>query len=329
MVTTKKIGVLMGGTSTEREVSLRSGTAIYNALKGHGYNVAAIDVGPDICDALKREGVEFVFLALHGGHGENGAIQGLLEVLGIPYAGSGVLSSALAMDKEVSKKIFSYHNIPVPPFIVVKRPTFNTPSLTLPPRGGGQGWGGDSELRIPNSELRIDFVLPWVVKPAAEGSSVGVSIVKNEGQFRSSFEKALSFGERVIIEKFIDGKEVHIGILNNRVLGGVEVRPSLEFYSYEAKYTAGLTDYILPPAIDSKVYEKAKEIGLSAHIALGCRGATRIDLRIDLAGNPYVLEVNTIPGMTETSLLPKIAKHAGLDFPDLIEEILRGTIREG
>lgn len=317
MVTTKKIGVLMGGTSTEREVSLRSGTAIYHALKGRGYNVAAIDVGPDICDALKREKVEVVFLALHGGHGENGAIQGLLEVLGIPYTGSGVLSAALAMDKEVSKKIFSYHNIPVPPFIVVSSKQLAVSSKEK-----------DSSL-VSRLLSLIGFDLPWVVKPAAEGSSVGVSIVKNEGQFRSSFEKALSFGERVIIEKFIDGKEVHIGILNDRVLGGVEVRPSLEFYSYEAKYTAGLTDYILPPAIESKVYESAKEIGLSAHIALGCRGATRIDLRIDLAGNPYVLEVNTIPGMTETSLLPKIAKHAGFDFPDLIEEILRGTIREG
>ena len=317
MLTDKKIGVLMGGTSTEREVSLRSGTAIYNALKGRGYNVAAIDVGPDICDALKREKAEVVFLALHGGHGENGAIQGLLEVLGIPYTGSGVLSSALAMDKEVSKKIFSYHNIPVPPFVVVSSKQLAVISVEK-----------DPSLVSRLSSL-IGFDLPWVVKPAAEGSSVGVSIVKNEGQFRSSFEKALSFGERVIIEKFIDGKEVHIGILNDRVLGGVEVRPSLEFYNYEAKYTAGLTDYILPPAIDSKVYEKAKEIGLSAHIALGCRGATRVDLRIDLAGNPYVLEVNTIPGMTETSLLPKIAKHAGVDFPDLIEEILRGTIREG
>jgi D-alanine-D-alanine ligase len=274
-------------------------------------------VGPDICDALKREKAEVVFLALHGGHGENGAIQGLLEVLGIPYTGSGVLSSALAMDKEVSKKIFSYHNIPVPPFVVVSSKQLAVSSVEK-----------DSSLVSRLSSL-IGFDLPWVVKPAAEGSSVGVSIVKNEGQFRSSFEKALSFGERVIIEKFIDGKEVHIGILNDRVLGGVEVRPSLEFYNYEAKYTAGLTDYILPPAINSKVYEKAKEIGLSAHIALGCRGATRVDLRIDLAGNPYVLEVNTIPGMTETSLLPKIAKHAGVDFPDLIEEILRGTIREG
>lgn len=305
MLTNKKIGVLMGGRSAEREVSLRSGKAIYEALKGLGYNTVAIDVGPDICDTLKREGVEIAFLALHGGHGENGAIQGMLEVLGIPYTGSGVLASALAMDKEASKKIFLYHNIPVPPFLVI------------------------SKEQLAVSEKLISFNLPWVIKPVDEGSSIGVSIVREERQFRMAVEKALSLSKRVIIEKYIDGKEVHIGILNKRVIGGVEVRPSLEFYSYEAKYKAGLTDYILPPEINSSTYEKAKEVALSAHLALCCKGATRVDLRIDVEGNPYVLEVNTIPGMTSTSLLPKIAKHAGIDFPELIEEILKGAIDEG
>ena len=311
MLIDRKIGVLMGGTSAEREVSLRSGTAIYNALKGLGYKAVAIDVGPDVCTLLKRKGIEIAFLALHGGYGENGAMQGMLEVLGIPYTGSGVLASALAMDKEASKKIFLYHNIPVPPFVVLSKEQRPTRTETLP------------EL------LQIDFPLPRTVKPATGGSSIGVVIVRDEGQFRAAIEKAFSSSDRVIIEKYIDGKEVHIGILNDRVLGGVEVRPSLEFYSYDAKYTAGLTDYILPPEIDGKAYEMAKEVALSAHIALCCEGATRVDLRIDVEGNPYVLEVNTIPGMTETSLLPKITKHAGLDFSGLIEEILRGAIDEG
>lgn len=306
MLTNKKIGVLMGGRSAEREVSLRSGAAIYNALKGLGYNAVAIDVGHDICDVMKREKIEIAFLVLHGGHGENGAVQGMLEVLRIPYTGSGVLASALAMDKEASKKIFVYHKIPVPPFKVVSR-----------------------QLSVVSEKLEtINFDLPWVIKPATEGSSVGVSIVRDEGQIRSAIEKAFSLSDRAIIEKYIDGKEVHIGILNDNVLGGVDVRPSLEFYSYEAKYTAGLTDYILPPEIDGKAYERAKDVALSAHLALGCKGATRVDLRVDVEGNPYVLEVNTIPGMTETSLLPKIARHAGLDFPALIEEILRGAINE-
>jgi D-alanine-D-alanine ligase len=317
MLTKKKIGVLMGGTSTEREVSLRSGTAIHNALKGLGYDTIAIDAGPDICGVLKTETIELSFLALHGGYGENGAIQGMLEVLGIPYTGSGVLASALAMDKEASKKIFLYHNIPVPPFKVVSSKQLAVSSKEK-----------DSSLITHHSSL-IGFDLPWVVKPVAEGSSVGVSIVKDETGFEQALETAYSYGLKAIVEKYIDGKEVHIGILNDRILGGVEVRPSLEFYSYEAKYTAGQTEYILPPEIDTKAYERAKVAAFSAHSALGCKGATRVDLRVDGEGNPYVLEVNTIPGMTETSLLPKIAKKAGLDFPALIEEMVRGALREG
>jgi D-alanine-D-alanine ligase len=317
MLTKKKIGVLMGGTSTEREVSLRSGTAIHNALKGLGYDTIAIDAGPDICSVLKTETIELSFLALHGGYGENGAIQGMLEVLGIPYTGSGVLASALAMDKEASKKIFLYHNIPVPPFKVVSSKQLAVSSKEK-----------DSSLITHYSSL-IGFDLPWVVKPVAEGSSVGVSIVKDETGFEQALETAYSYGLKAIVEKYIDGKEVHIGILNDRILGGVEVRPSLEFYSYEAKYTAGQTEYILPPEIDTKAYERAKVAAFSAHSALGCKGATRVDLRVDGEGNPYVLEVNTIPGMTETSLLPKIAKKAGLDFPALIEEMVRGALREG
>jgi D-alanine-D-alanine ligase len=301
LITDKKIGVLMGGTSAEREVSLRSGNAIYKALQGSGYKVVAIDAGPDICNVLNREKVELVFLALHGGSGENGSIQGMLEVLGIKYTGSGVLASALAMDKEASKKIFLYHGIPMPPFVILKK-------------------GRKAE--------DIEFDLPWVVKPAAEGSSVGVTIVREKKIFDGALAKAFSFGPGTIVEKYIDGKEINIGILNGRVLGGVEVRPSLEFYNYEAKYTSGLTEYILPPEIDDSAYEAAKSAGLSAHSALGCKGASRIDLRVDTKGNPYVLEVNTIPGMTETSLLPKIAGLAGYDFLRLIEEIIRGVTDE-
>lgn len=296
----------MGGKSTEREISLRSGKAIYTALKDSGYDVVAIDTGSNICEALQREKIEIAFIALHGGHGENGAVQGMLEVLEIPYTGSGILASALAMDKEASKKIFLYHKIPVPPFEVLSR---------------------EQGAKSINS-LHIGFSMPWVVKPATEGSSIGVNIVRDEGQVRSAVEKAFALSDRAIIEKYIEGREVHIGVLNNKVVGGVEVRPSLEFYSYEAKYQPGLTEYILPPEIDSTTYERAKETALSAHIALGCRGATRTDLRIDKDGDPHVLEVNTIPGMTETSLLPKVARLAGLDFPALIEEILRGALNE-
>jgi len=302
MLTDKKIGVLMGGMSSEREVSLRSGAAVFNALKKFRYNAVAIDAASNICEVLKKEKIDIAFLVLHGGWGEDGSIQGLLEVMGIPYTGSDVLSSAIAMNKAASKKIFIYHKIPVPPFIVLDKKA------------------------VSYKLSAISFKMPWVVKPASEGSSVGVSIVRDKGQIESALKAGFSCGSEIIIEKYIEGREIHIGILNDRALGGVEIKTSLEFYSYEAKYTAGLTEYILPPQIDEAMYMKAKDIALSANRALGCSGATRVDLRIDKDGNPYVLEVNTIPGMTETSLLPKIAKEAGFDFLALVEEILKDAI---
>lgn len=307
----KKIGVLMGGSSAEREVSLKSGTAVYNALRSLKYNVVAIDAGEDLCVVLKKQKIEIAFIALHGGHGENGAVQGMLEIMGIPYTGSGILASALAMDKEASKKVFHYHNIPMPAFKIVQSSEFKVQSSK-----------SDTKLRTPNIELRTGFPLPWVIKPATEGSSVGVEIVKDRIALKEALKKAFLYGEKVVVEQYIPGKEVQIGILNNKVLGGVEVRPSLEFYNYEAKYTAGLTEYIFPPQLRKKVYDIAKNTCLAAHKALGCRGATRVDLIIDAQGSPFVLEVNTIPGMTETSLLPKIAKNAGFGFGELLTRIL-------
>lgn len=321
-ITTKKIGVLMGGFSSERDVSVRSGLAIYQTLQELGYNSVLIDVGRDIVNVLKKEKVRLAFLALHGGMGENGAIQGMLEVLGIPYTGSGVLASALAMDKEVSGKVFSYHELPIPSFKVVTRDELKV-KRGKGTRDKGQEISNNNSSLVTRLSSLIDFPLPWVVKPATGGSSIGVSIVKEQTMFAQTLEKTFSFDRKVIIEKFIEGKEVHIGILGSRVLGGVEVRPSLEFYNYEAKYTSGLTEYIIPPQIDEAVYEKAKDLALQAHTALGCSGATRVDLKIDESKTPYVLEVNTLPGMTATSLLPKIAQSAGLSFKNLIEEIIR------
>lgn len=312
----KKIGVLMGGSSAEREVSLKSGTAVYKSLRSLKYNVAAIDAGEDLCAVLKKQKIEIAFIALHGGHGENGAVQGLLEIMGVPYTGSGILASALAMDKEASKKVFLYHNIPTPPFKIVMRDASRVP---------GKKSGGSSNPSRMHHSLP-DFQMPWVIKPATEGSSVGVEIVKDEAGLKGALKRAFAYGEKVVAEKYIKGKEVQIGILNDRVLGGVEVRPSLEFYNYEAKYTAGLTEYISPPQLKKKVYDQARDTALAAHKALGCSGATRVDLIINSEGDPFVLEVNTIPGMTETSLLPKIAKNAGLGFGELLTRIL-GDIR--
>jgi D-alanine-D-alanine ligase len=307
----KKIGVLMGGRSAEREVSLKSGTAVYNSLRSLKFNAVAIDAGEDLCTVLKRHKIEIAFIVLHGGHGENGAVQGMLEIMGIPYTGSGILASALAMDKEASKKVFHYHNIPMPAFKIVQSSEFKVQSSSK-----------NSGIKTQNLKLKTDFDMPWVIKPATEGSSVGVEIVKDISGLKTALKRAFSYGEKVIAEEYIKGKEVQIGILNNMVLGGVEVKPSLEFYNYEAKYTAGLTEYIFPPQLRKKVYDTAKDKALEAHKALGCSGATRVDLIIDAQGNPFVLEVNTIPGMTETSLLPKIAKNAGIGFGELLTRIL-------
>lgn len=307
----KKIGVLMGGRSAEREVSLKSGTAVYNSLRSLNFNVTAIDADSDLCSVLKKLKIEIAFIALHGGHGENGAVQGMLEIMGIPYTGSGVLASALAMDKEASKKVFHYHNVPMPAFKIVHSSEFKVHS----PKS-------DTKTRTLNIGLKTGFPLPWVIKPATEGSSVGVEIVKNISGLKAALKRAFSYGEKVILEEYIKGQEVQIAILNNKVLGGVEVRPSLEFYNYEAKYTAGMTEYIFPPRLRKKVCDAANSKALEAHKALGCSGATRVDLIIDAAGRPFVLEVNTIPGMTETSLLPKIAKNAGIGFGELLTRIL-------
>lgn len=302
----------MGGLSAERDVSMRSGLAIYQNLQEMGYDVVPVDVGRDVVELLKKEKIKFAFLALHGGTGENGAIQGMLDVLGIPYTGSGVLASALAMDKEASKKIFSYHGLHVAPFVIVSRHA-----------------GSERSPALASEMPAIDFPLPWVVKPCTEGSSIGVSIVKEESDLKGSLDEAFKFGHRVIIEKFIKGRELHIGVLGDRALGGVEVRTKREFYDYKAKYeSAGMTEYIMPPEVDAVAYEKTKAAALKAHQSLGCSGTTRVDFILDESSTPYVLEVNTLPGMTATSLLPKIAKSAGLDFKDLIEEILRLAAQE-
>jgi D-alanine-D-alanine ligase len=295
-----KIGVVMGGVSAEREVSLKSGRAVSRALEELGLSYVEIDAGISICNQVKEEGITCAFIALHGGWGEDGSIQGMLNIMDIPYTGSGVLASALAMNKETSKKIFMNSGIKVAPFFVID--------------------GRHDEISDELYKSR-GFDIPLFVKPVSEGSSVGVTFAKERGDFEKAVNDALSYGDRVIVEKYIGGKEVQIGILGDKALGGVEVRPSAEFYDYKAKYEGG-TEYILPPELSEEIYSKAQEIALHAHKALGCSGATRVDLIIDGSDDIYLLEVNTIPGMTETSLLPKIAGLAGYDFKGLIRAML-------
>lgn len=290
----------MGGRSAEREVSLASGKPILETLSKLGYDVVAIDADKDLFAALTAEGVQVAFIALHGGKGENGAVQGLLEVMEIPYTGSGILASALAMDKIMSKFIFQAAGIQTPKYRV---------------------------LDSPSVEMESFFPLPLVVKPAAEGSSIGVSIVRELPELQLALENAFHYGSRVLVEEYIEGKEVHVAVLRGRALGGVEVQPNSRFYDYECKYTGGMTEYLLPPDIDDVLYERLKVAALSAHRAIGCRVYSRVDFRVDAKGELFLLEVNTLPGMTPTSLLPKIAKAAGIEFDELLEEIIGASLK--
>jgi D-alanine-D-alanine ligase len=290
----RKVAVLLGGISAEREVSLDTGRGVTAALAGNGWNVEAVDwqPGSSLPELLARAAPAVVWNALHGTPGEDGSVQGLCACLGLPCTGSGVLASALAMDKVMSKRIFESNAIPTPAWQVLK------------------------------TELVREPKLPCVVKPANEGSSVGVSIVESLDQLPAAIELARKYHGPIIIEDYIAGTEVFVGILNGRVLGAVEVRPATKFYDYEAKYKRRDTRYLLPPELPTEVVVRCEQLALAAYDALGCSGHARPDLRIATSGDPFVLEVNTLPGMTATSLLPKIAARAGMSYATLCEEIL-------
>jgi D-alanine-D-alanine ligase len=298
---TKRIGVLMGGLSAEREVSLKSGTAVYQSLLAQGYDVVAIDAGRDLAAVLCAEHIEAAFIALHGRYGEDGCVQGLLELMQIPYTGSGVLASALAMHKLYSKQTFTASGILTAPFHHFRR--------------------GD---RVCLDSLA--FGLPLVVKPVQEGSSVGVSIVRQAGQLDAAVEMAFRHDNEILVEQYIKGQEVQVGILDDQPVGAIEIVPKNEFYDFEAKYTDGMAEHIFPARLEAALYNKAQQIGLAAHRALGCSGYSRVDLLVTAAGECYVLEVNTLPGMTALSLLPEIAaKGAGLPFAALVERIIEAS----
>jgi D-alanine-D-alanine ligase len=297
-----RVGVLMGGWSAEREVSLRTGEGVADALESRGHDVVRIDWSDEethIDERLREAAVDAVFIALHGRGGEDGCIQGLLELMGTPYTGSGVLASALAMDKVKAKEMFRLHNVPTPPYYVV----------------GADGLG-DLE------ELHGNFGFPAIVKPRREGSSVGLAKVESLPELAAAVERALAFDAEVLVERFVKSTEIHVGILDGKVLGAIEVRPKSGLYDYQAKYTAGLTEYVYPPRMPATRLRGVMNLAERAARALGCAGACRVDLLVTEGENEFVLEVNTLPGMTPTSLLPKIAQGAGLDYPSLCEAIL-------
>lgn len=298
----KHVAVLMGGWSAEREVSLVSGQAVVVALKDRGWRVTEVDVGRDIADALSEIAPDLVFNSLHGRWGEDGCIQGLCEILKIPYTHSGVLASAAAMNKDVARRLFAAAGISCPKGQVASREAAFAGQV-MPP--------------------------PFVVKPLNEGSSVGVKIVMGEGDLGALSAELTgddASTDRVLVEQFIPGREVTVAVMGDRALGVLEIKPIGEFYDYDAKYTEGKSEHVLPAPIDASAYDEALNLALRAHQALGCRGVSRADLRYDdTTGEPgdlYMLEVNTQPGLTPMSLVPEIAAFAGTGFGDLVEWML-------
>ncbi len=296
-----RVAVVMGGTSSEREVSLRSGAAVAEALEGLGYDVARVDLGSgaEALRALASTPMDVAFLALHGRQGEDGVVQGILEMLGVPYTGSGVMGSALAMDKVKSKELFRLHNVPTAPYYELSRA--QAESL---------------------AELHGSFGFPVVVKPRREGSSVGVTAATNFAELSAAVESALQYDDSVLVERFIHGREVAVGLLDGRVLGAIEIAPRGGVYDFAAKYTPGMTEYFMPARLEPTRTRGILNLAERAAQAVGARGAARVDLLVTEGQNEYVLEVNTLPGMTPTSLLPKIAGAAGYDFAGLCEAIL-------
>lgn len=295
---TKHVAVLMGGWSSEREVSLRSGAACAAALEGEGFRVSRVDVTRDIGRVLADLKPDAAFNALHGPAGEDGTIQGVLEVLRIPYTHSGVLSSALAMNKEMAKKVMAAAGVPVPQGMVVARADAARAHVMAP---------------------------PYVLKPIAEGSSYGVFIV-NEGQALPPQELARpdwQYGEQLLAEKFVAGRELTCAVMGETALGVIDIRASDGgWYDYNAKYSKGGSIHVLPAEILPNIYQRIQQLALRAHQALGCRGVSRSDFRYDDrpggTGELVVLEVNTQPGMTETSLVPEMAAYAGFSFGGLV-----------
>ncbi len=300
----KRVGVLMGGMSAEREVSFSSGKAILEALHQLGYEACPVEADEKLPSRLREKKIAVAFIGLHGRLGEDGAVQGLLETMRIPYTGSGILASALAMNKGVSRKIFMQNHLPVPKCVVLTpKDTFSLKSLPFP--------------------------LPIVIKPSQEGSSVGVAIVHEEKEISPALQKAFAYGSEILVEEYIKGREISVGVLDDVALGAIEIIPKVQFYSYEAKYTDGLTEHIFPASLPQADYDRALAVGLQAHRVLGCEGATRVDMIYTEPssgpGQVYLLEVNSLPGMTALSLLPEIAKGVGINFPGLVERILWGA----
>ncbi len=297
-----KIGVLLGGLSGEREVSIRTGKAMAQGFRNRGYvNVVEIDVGQSVVEDLVREKIEVTAIALHGRFGEDGTIQGILEFLRIPYTGSGVTASAAAMDKVISKRLFEACQVRTPPWFVAHH---------------------DESLEMIREQVETITGFPAVAKPPCEGSTIGLSIVHRPEEIESAQKAALPFGDTVLWEQYIEGIELTVGFLRDEPLPAIEIVPKSGFYDYRSKYTKGLTEYYCPARVSETIALQTRNISIEAFAAVQAESFGRVDLRYSKEGEPFVLEVNTIPGMTETSLLPKAAAAAGISFDEMVEILL-------
>ena len=304
-----KLGVLLGGNSGERSVSLLSGQRVSASLRRQGYEVIEIDlVKDDWLTQLISEEVDAVFLALHGKGYEDGTIQAILSHFGLPYTGSGILASALGMNKIMSKQIFSTMQIPTPDYLKIHL---------------------EEDLKVQTQNAIEQLGLPLVVKPASEGSSLGVSIIHEPDEIYHAIEKNRMFKDN-LFEKYVQGQEITVGLIgvgdDLQALPILELIPKREFYDYQAKYTAGLTEFVIPARLSDEVSQVAQSIALRAHQALGCHGYSRVDMIVDRLGQPFVTEVNTLPGLTELSDLPAQAAAAGISYDRLISKILDSAV---
>lgn len=297
-----KIGVLAGGPSNEREISLKSGEAVFKALRERGADAIFLDIRKELSDdEIKELDIDIAFIALHGRFGEDGTIQKILEDAGLPYTGSGPLASRLALDKIASKEIFIEGGLDVPRFTVL-----------------------DKKAKIPHFS---DF--PLVVKPQFEGSSIGISIARNNEELKEATALAFNYGDMIIVEEYINGRELAVGILDNEPLPVIEIVVRERFYNFKAKYNRGDTQYIVPAKIDTRIYRDAQEKGRLAHRLLGCECFSRVDMLFDeRLDKLFVLEVNSIPGLTDHSLLPKAAAAAGIDFGQLCLKVVETALKK-
>lgn len=303
-----RVAVLMGGTSSEREVSLVSGNAVSKALEGLGHEVDPIDFDRLGCEHLMNNEPDVVFIALHGSPGEDGTVQGMLEVLGIPYTGSGVLGSALAIDKGLTKRILQTQGLPTPRGIV-HGPGFNPDAATT-----------------ALSSMGLDF--PIVVKPAKGGSTIGITVAKNLGQLIDGFKEAMKYDPYAVLEEFIEGPEITVSILDGRVLPSIEIVSETGFYDYDAKYTEGMSHHIVPPRVDPDAVKLAEDLVLNGYHLLQLSGMSRTEVIFNKDNRPFILEYNTIPGFTPVSLFPDAAKYAGIEFPQLCQALIEVAIRD-